>query len=420
MNVKKPRRVEREITIERESCETDFTTLPNAIARDERLKPAAGFILYYILTKPPTWKVIPAEVAGRMKMKLPAVRKVLTELIRLGYGKRDFVRDDRKRIIGIKYFFSSRPKYLEDAPEAETGEAVMQKTESRQSYATVKSTPVLSNDSNKLPPKSPPEVAASADERVSPPPVSGQIPNSSTGNAGNPSSAPPDRTTEGQPRKVESEPLRPVTFADAKRQYEAHNSRKLAKAEEAWPELSLEQQLHALAVMPQYFAHCARLAKKPVELWRYLRLGVFRQYPPPRKPGELPPAKELPPDPESVMATELGLRAAEGRWVLELVEFIQSHRRIPEYGECDALARTGAAKHLELIDQEREAKAGTLIAPMVPVFLAKRRMLIAKALRMHGRSPPGEDAGHADPPARPAWPKENHIDDFADLHYGSR
>jgi hypothetical protein len=411
MNVKKPRRVEREITIERESCETDFTTLPNAIARDERLKPAAGFILYYILTKPPTWKVIPAEVAGRMKMKLPAVRKVLTELIRLGYGKRDFVRDDRKRIIGIKYFFSSRPKYLEDAPEAETGEAVMQKAESRQSYATVKSTPVLSNDSNKLPPKSPPEVSASAGERVSPPPVFGQNPNSSTRSAGNPSSAPPDRTTEGQPRKGHEnfgEELPPVTLGMVKKAYELINKRKIDKADERWNDLTPVEQAQLWQSLDQLQAYYARLGKRPPELWELIGTRGFRQFATKRNTADPSALLARPPrpvrlDPHGAFETPLGLEASRDGWSLALFSFVDREGRLPFENEISKLRFDGLRGETD--DAETAQITHPTTQQETAVAMARtrqdRRLALKKLAEGWARR-----TGHADPPMRAAMREE--------------
>lgn len=400
--------------------QTGYAILGRKFLQDQRLVGDAGWLASYLLSQVEHWEVRVPAIAEFTGWSRDRVYRALKILVQCGYAARRKTKGEDGLFDGVEYVVCDDPNEiaivcqqwrdegtpaLDEAPEESTPSPCPDLPDTAEPY-TAAADDIDNIDTQKLPPKSPPgRVAGSASgETQAPSPA--EPPSSDSGKATNPSSAAPGSTTEGSAGKGNSDPpLAPVTLRDVKRQWEPYNARKLAKADEAWDELSVDQQVHCAAVLPQYFAHMARVSKKPIELWKFIRLGVFRQYPPPRKPGDLPPPKELPPDPDAVLATELGLRAAEERWALDLVEFVQKHRRVPDPSEADDLARAGRLRHRELVDQDRAIAEGRMVGgPMVPVLLAKRRNVIAKALRLHGRSPPEE--GGSDPPARPAWPAE--------------
>jgi hypothetical protein len=254
----------------------------------------------------------------------------------------------------------------------------------------------------------PPSLAPQSEQaHRSAPPATGAPPTVPDGHAGQSSTVTASGTAEGQPRKdfLQNSPatLRPVTFLDFWREYEPHSGSRRDKAVDAWDRLDADKRLHAFSVLPQYFGHMGKINKKPLPAWRYLRLGAFRDYAlpvAPREPGDVAaPVRPVPPSSDEVLASPLGLRAAEGRWALELVEFIERQRRLPGEGECTDLARRGRARHRELLADEAAVTAGTMVAPMLQALLGKRRMLIEKALRKHGRAPPAseDDGGGLEP-----------------------
>lgn len=97
------------ISIVRSRPTVEFTSLPNRIANDEKLSARALGVLYYILSKPADWQVIPAQLGQRFGLSYRVVLKVLNELGEAGYLKRDLIRNASQQIIGIRYLVSDEP-----------------------------------------------------------------------------------------------------------------------------------------------------------------------------------------------------------------------------------------------------------------------------------------------------------------------
>ena len=101
----------RSVNIIRSQPRTGYTKLPNAVANDDKLSARALGVLCYILTKPPNWRVIPAQLGSRFGMSYNVALTVLRELIGAGYVKRELLRDGR-RIVGTRYLVADDPGLL--------------------------------------------------------------------------------------------------------------------------------------------------------------------------------------------------------------------------------------------------------------------------------------------------------------------
>jgi len=106
------------INIVRSKPRRYYTALPNAIANDENLSARAVGILYFTLSKPPNWTVIPQQIGSRFKMSYRLVLKVMNELIEAGYVKRELVRDGQW-ITGIRYIVSDEPWAVTDVADGQ-------------------------------------------------------------------------------------------------------------------------------------------------------------------------------------------------------------------------------------------------------------------------------------------------------------
>lgn len=78
----------------------NFTIIRNELIADTRLSVQARMVMIYLLSKPDTWQVNPAQLAtiadnSRIPFKGRAVYAALNELIDAGYIKRQVVRGER-------------------------------------------------------------------------------------------------------------------------------------------------------------------------------------------------------------------------------------------------------------------------------------------------------------------------------------
>lgn len=269
-------------------------------------------------------------------------------------------------------------------------------------------------DTQKLTPLCPP---AAVGARASQPPSDGTAISKEIRPSSGTLRSPTTDPTRGEPEGLAGKALEqnsvpePVTIGNVKYAYETINSRNMRKSDAELAALTPVELAALWQSLDQLVATHARLNKRPPELWYYARTKGFRQFPP-KKTGGDPDAvlaRERPPEVDAVLAGPIGLRAANGRWVQELTEFIAAQRRVPNDIECARLEREGGARHQQLLADERAIAEKRLVSPGVPVFLGKRRNLIAKALRMHGREPPSSDA---DPPRQAARAETDEMADF--------
>ena len=262
---------------------------------------------------------------------------------------------------------------------------------------------VEKNDSNKSPPLSPPRTAGEAGPEP-PRPSNCQDQSESQDLQANSGSgadlARPDASlaTEAKPatgsagQAGSAAALEPVTFALFWKHYSPHRPRNERKAEEAWADMPDELRLWSYAILPQYFAHCARIAKKPQEAWQFLRLKIYRQYPLPRAGAPDPKEPEprvRPPDADQVLASPLGLRAAEDGWAADLHDFVRTKGRLPEFTEERRLEDMGietTAKYLEALGSAHHP-----LAPYANGFLEKRWRVTQRAFAANDRPQPTFD-----------------------------
>jgi hypothetical protein len=79
--------------IRRRKLKRNFTVLSNLIFYDQRLGSDEYAVMVYLQTRPPNWKVIPADLAKRMKWGRDKTYEVLKRLIEFGYITRTQERD---------------------------------------------------------------------------------------------------------------------------------------------------------------------------------------------------------------------------------------------------------------------------------------------------------------------------------------
>jgi len=72
----------------------NFTIIPNALIEDTRLSPDGRFLMIYLLSKPDDWQVRLYDLMNSSGIGLRRARRILRELARLGYLRRNRVRQD--------------------------------------------------------------------------------------------------------------------------------------------------------------------------------------------------------------------------------------------------------------------------------------------------------------------------------------
>jgi hypothetical protein len=75
-------------TIIRGDCPTNYTHIANSLIDDQALTPDAGFVLVWLLSKPPHWRVNPVAIANRFDIGVKKVWKILNLLVSSGYVSR--------------------------------------------------------------------------------------------------------------------------------------------------------------------------------------------------------------------------------------------------------------------------------------------------------------------------------------------
>jgi hypothetical protein len=86
--------------IRRRKLTRNFTPLSNLIFQDKRLGSDELALMFYLLTRPPDWKIIPNDLAKHMKWGREKTYEVLKRLIGFGYITRTQERDSWTQSFG--------------------------------------------------------------------------------------------------------------------------------------------------------------------------------------------------------------------------------------------------------------------------------------------------------------------------------
>jgi len=100
------------VSIEKPSKEqkkAGFAQIPNSVFNDKRLSYRALGLLAYLLSKPPNWNPVMAELRKERKERKDAVRAAVAELEKLGYLTKTPKRAVAGRVNGWAYRVTNAP-----------------------------------------------------------------------------------------------------------------------------------------------------------------------------------------------------------------------------------------------------------------------------------------------------------------------
>lgn len=97
-----------EATIRRGVRNARYAAIPNHVFEDARLSMEARWLLSYLLSKPDNWTVVIGDIIRKGNCGRDKARKMIAELVELGYAEREQTRDDGK--------FSSSVLVIYDEP----------------------------------------------------------------------------------------------------------------------------------------------------------------------------------------------------------------------------------------------------------------------------------------------------------------
>jgi len=100
------------VSIEKPSKEqkkAGFAQIPNSVFNDKRLSYRALGLLAYLLSKPPNWNPVMAELRKERKERKGAVRTAVAELEKLGYLTKTARRTAAGRVNGWAYRVTNAP-----------------------------------------------------------------------------------------------------------------------------------------------------------------------------------------------------------------------------------------------------------------------------------------------------------------------
>lgn len=130
-----------EQTIRRGVRNARYAAIPNHVFEDDRLSMEARWLLGYLLSKPDNWTVVIGDIVKRGKCGRDKARKMIAELVEVGYADREQTREDGK--------FSASVLVIYDEPMVREGERNQAASESvaflpqTDLPATAKPSPVL-------------------------------------------------------------------------------------------------------------------------------------------------------------------------------------------------------------------------------------------------------------------------------------
>ncbi|WP_054156499.1 hypothetical protein [Rhizobium sp. AAP43] len=105
-----------EQTIRRGVRNARYAAIPNHVFEDDRLSMEARWLLGYLLSKPDNWTVVIGDIVKRGKCGRDKARKMIAELVEVGYADREQTREDGK--------FSASVLVIYDEPMAREGERI--------------------------------------------------------------------------------------------------------------------------------------------------------------------------------------------------------------------------------------------------------------------------------------------------------
>lgn len=103
-----------EQTIRRGVRNARYAAIPNHVFEDDRLSMEARWLLGYLLSKPDNWTVVIGDIVKRGKCGRDKARKMIAELVEVGYADREQTREDGK--------FSASVLVIYDEPMPREGE----------------------------------------------------------------------------------------------------------------------------------------------------------------------------------------------------------------------------------------------------------------------------------------------------------
>jgi hypothetical protein len=88
--------VSQEATIRRGVRNARYAAIPNHVFEDDRLSMEARWLLSYLLSKPDNWTVVIGDIIKRGNCGRDKARKMIAELVEVGYAEREQQREDGK------------------------------------------------------------------------------------------------------------------------------------------------------------------------------------------------------------------------------------------------------------------------------------------------------------------------------------
>lgn len=145
------RRMSQEATIRRGARNARYAAIPNHVFEDARLSMEARWLLSYLLSKPDNWTVVIGDIIKKGNCGRDKARKMIAELVDIGYAEREQQREDGKFGASVLVIFDE-PRCAtaaENAAEA-SGVAILPQTDLPATAlpAPVSPSPVKSAHSN--------------------------------------------------------------------------------------------------------------------------------------------------------------------------------------------------------------------------------------------------------------------------------
>jgi hypothetical protein len=104
-----------EFHVDQDDERLDFTIIPNRLIREQSLSPEARFLLIYLLSNKPGWKIRTSQIGHHLQgfWGRDKILKVINECIKAGYMRRDKVKKQTARgmLITYSYLVNSKPKF---------------------------------------------------------------------------------------------------------------------------------------------------------------------------------------------------------------------------------------------------------------------------------------------------------------------
>lgn len=140
-----------EATIRRGVRNARYAAIPNHVFEDDRLSMEARWLLSYLLSKPDNWTVVIGDIIKRGNCGRDKARKMIAELVEVGYAEREQQREDGKFGSSVLVIFDEpRAVYAAENNSETGGVAFLPQTDlpATASPSPVSPSPVKSAHSN--------------------------------------------------------------------------------------------------------------------------------------------------------------------------------------------------------------------------------------------------------------------------------